>query len=188
MLKHIQEFGKYIAIAGFKDTKIVDVEAFLEKARNAVGKNVEAQFFDAKLVASWQHLYFAALNALKAFKNSENISKSLAVEALLYASAQRQIRKATELLGIKKNLKEVAMLIIGENANQVEHALDAASKVIGGKRDDKVLELSQNKIVNIRRVFEISDTEIEALTDGKNAEEALIDLVIERMALLATEH
>jgi KEOPS complex subunit Cgi121 len=187
LLKHLQEFSKYIAIAGFRNVKIEDVDAFLERARNVVGKNVEIQFFDARLVASWQHLYFAALNVLKAFENKENISKSLAVEALLYASAQRQIRKATELLGVKKGLKDIAILIIGMSADEVESALNAVSKVVGGKRDDEVLELSRRKKAAIREVFEISDAEIEATANGKTLEKALIDLVIERMALLATE-
>ncbi|MEM3578731.1 MAG: KEOPS complex subunit Cgi121 [Candidatus Bathyarchaeia archaeon] len=186
MLKHIQEFDKYIAIAGFRKVQIADVDAFLEKAKMVVGESVKVQFFDAGLVASWQHLYFAALNALKAFKNNENISKSLAVETLLYASAQRQIQKATEILGIKENTGEIAVLLIGENAKQVEKALDAVSKLVGGKRDDKVLELTQNKIANMRRVFEVSNAEIEAVADGKTIEESLIELVIERMALLAT--
>jgi len=187
LLKHLQEFGKYIAIAGFRNVKIEDVDAFLERARNSVGKNVEIQFFDAELVASWQHLYFAALNALKAFENRGNISKSLGVEVLLYASAQRQIRKATELLGVKKGLKDIAVLMIGMSANEVKAALNAVSKVFGGRRDDEVLELSQRKKVAIRRFFEISEAEIEAAANGKNLEKALIDLVIERMALLATE-
>lgn len=187
MLKHVQEFGKYIVIAGFRNVQIADVDAFLEKARKAAGENVEVQFFDAGVVASWQHLYFAALNALKAFRNGENISKSLALEVLLYASAQRQIKKATEILGVKKNTDAIAVLLMGESALQVEEALNAVSKVVGGKRDDNVLGLTLDKNASIQRVFEISDVEIEAVADGKTLEEALIDLVIERTALLATE-
>ncbi|MEM2440301.1 MAG: KEOPS complex subunit Cgi121 [Candidatus Bathyarchaeia archaeon] len=187
MLKHVQEYGKYIAIAGFRNVQIGDVATFLEKARKAAGEKVEVQFFEAGLVASWQHLYFAALNALKAFKNGENISKSLAVEVLLYASAQRQIKKAAEILGIKENTEAIAVLLIGEDAHQLEKALDDVSKIVGGERDDDVLELMQNKIARLRRVFEVSEAEIEAVVDGKTLEEALIDLVIERVALLATE-
>ena len=187
MLKHVQDFGKHIVIAGFRKVQIADVGAFLEKARKAAGENIEVQFFDAGLVASWQHLYFAALNALKAFKNGENISKSLAVEVLLYASAQRQIKKATEILGVKENTETVAVLLMGESTLQVEEALKAVSKVVGGERDDNVLKVTPNKVANIRKIFEISEAEIEAVADGKTLEEALIDLVIERVALLAAE-
>ncbi len=187
MLKNVQEFGKHVAIAGFRDVKVKDVDALLEKVRRVVSGDVEVQFFDAGLVASWQHLFFAALNALKAFRNGENISKRLAVEILLYASAQRQIRKATEVLGIKPGLKEVAVLVVGDQADQVVGALEAIERLLGGKRDDDVLELTPEKNAKIRRVFEISDAEIEAVVDGKTLEQAIIDLVIERVALLATE-
>ncbi|MEM2280994.1 MAG: KEOPS complex subunit Cgi121 [Candidatus Bathyarchaeia archaeon] len=187
MLKHIQEYGKNVAIGGFRYVNIEDVDVLLEKVREAVGEKVEVQFFNAELVASWQHLYFAALNALKAFKNGENISKHLAVEILLYASAQRQIRKAVELLGIKKNMEDVAVLVVGEKTEEVEEVLNVISKFLGGRRDDNVLELGRDKIAKIRRVFEISDSEIEAVANGKSLEKTIIDLVIERMALLATE-
>jgi len=48
---------------------------------------VEVQLFDASLVTTWEHLYFAALDSLTAFRNRENISRSLAMETMLYASA-----------------------------------------------------------------------------------------------------
>ncbi|MBS7636526.1 hypothetical protein KEJ37_04195 [Candidatus Bathyarchaeota archaeon] len=187
MLKPVEEFGKYVAIAGFKNVKIADVEEFLENVRKCLAKNVEAQFFDARLVATWQHLYFAALNALNAFKNGVNISKSLAVEMLLYASAQRQIRKAMNLIGIKSDSKVIAAIIVGEREEDVEEALQAISRIVGGRRDDAVLKLSRKKIETIRKAFEISDLELEAVMKGKNLDQALINLVIERVALLAIE-
>lgn len=187
MKKHLEEFDRHIVIDGFRDVKIADVEGFLGKIKRSVGKNAEVQFFNAELVATWRHLYFAALNALNAFKNGENISKSLSIEALIYASAQRQIRKAMELMGIKKSSKEIALLIISENENEAKSTLHAISKMVNGKRDDEVLELSKGKIEKIRKAFEISDVELEATASGKDLKKALTNLVIERMALLATQ-
>jgi len=187
LLKPVEEFGKYVAIAGFRNVKIANVEEFLETVRKRLAKNVEAQFFDAGLVATWQHLYFAALNALNAFKNGLNISKSLAVETLLYASAQRQIRKAMGLMGIKPNSEAIAVLVLGEKASDAEAALEAMSKIVGGQRDDAVLGLSREKINAIRKAFDISDVELEAVMRGNDLEQALVNLVIERVALLATE-
>jgi tRNA threonylcarbamoyladenosine modification (KEOPS) complex Cgi121 subunit len=187
LLKHFEEFGKYVVFAGFKGVKIADVEGFLENVKRHLAKNVEAQFFDAGLVATWQHLYFAALNALNAFKNGINISKSLAVEMLLYASAQRQIRKAMKLLGITPNTEAIAVVVVGEKAEDVEAALQALSKVVGGQRDDTVLEISREKMQAIRRAFDVSDVELEAVMRGNNLRQALVNLIIERMALLATE-
>jgi tRNA threonylcarbamoyladenosine modification (KEOPS) complex Cgi121 subunit len=148
---------------------------------------VEIQFFDGKHVATWQHLYFAVLNALIAFKNKENISKSLAMEAMLYASAQRQIRKAMGVLGIKPCSSDIAVLIIGEKSEIVESALSMVSKHVHAQLDDTVLELSEEKATIIRKTFGISDIELKSVIKRDDLENAFIDLVLERMALLATQ-
>lgn len=186
MLKYLEEFGKYVATAGFRNAKITDVERFLESARSRIGLDVEFQFFNAKLVATWQHLYFAVLNALTAFKNQDNLSKSLAVETMLYASAQRQIRRAIELVGIKKGVSEIAVLVISEDAEKANSALSHIAKLAGADRDDGVLMLSEEKVRALGEAFEISDAEIEAVISKDNLEKAIVDILIERMALLST--
>lgn len=186
MLKYIEEFGRHTAIAGFRKAKIKDIEEFFKIIRKEKLANVEIQLFDAKSVATWHHLYFAALNALTAFKNKENISKSLAMETMLYASAQRQIRKAMELLGIKPDSSEIAVLIIGEKPETIKSALSMVSKRINAQYDDTVLELSEEKAAIIRRNFGISDVELKTVMKKDGLDKALTDLVIERMALLAT--
>ncbi len=188
MLKQIEEFGKHVAIAGFRNVKIDDIEEFFKIIRKEKPSSVETQFFDAKFVATWQHLYFAALNALTAFRNGENISESLAMESLLYASAQRQIRKAMKLLGIKPNSSEIAVLVIGERPESVRSALSLVSKQVKAEGDDAVLKLSKEKVVDIQEIFVISDVELETVMKKDGLEKALTDLVIERMALLATQH
>ena len=180
-------YNGYIAIAGFKNVKIKDVNGFLERVRREV-REAPVQFFDAKLIASQQHLYFAALNALKAFKKKANISSNLAVEALLYASAQRQIRKAVDTLGVKQDSSEVAVLIIAKNRQGTDDCSKVVSRLIPGERDDGVLELTDIKIGGIKKLFGISDLEIEAKLRRKGLErEALVDLVIEHVALLAIQ-
>ena len=187
MTKKMDGTNWYIAIAGFKNVKIKDVNGFLEHVRREV---VEApvQFFDAKLIASQQHLYFAALNALKAFERESNISSSLAIEALLYASAQRQIRKAVDTLGIREDSSQVAVLIMAENRQGIDDCLEVVSGLMTGERYDGVLELTDEKIEDVKKLFLVSDLEIEAKVREKGLErEALIDLVIEHVALLATQ-
>ena len=186
MLEHIKEFGKYFAIAGFRNVTIKDTTEFLKKIHKEKPSNVETQFFDAKFVASWEHLYFAVLNALTAFKNKENISKSVTMETLLYASSQRQIRKAMELLGIKSETSEIALLIIGQNPETVKSALPIISASVDIQHDDTVLELSEEKRRIIQKAFGISDLELKTVMKKDGLEKALINLVIEQMALLAT--
>jgi len=187
LLKYIEEFEKYVAITGFRKIKISDIEKFLKMIREEKGLNVEIQFFDAKFVATWQHLYFAVLNALTAFKNKENISKSLAMEAMVYASAQRQIRRAVELLGIKPTTSEIALLIIGEKPKPVKLALSMISATAKAQHDDTVLKLSKEKERIIKKAFGISDLELKTTMKKDELEKALTNLVIERMALLAIQ-
>ncbi|MGC8895505.1 MAG: KEOPS complex subunit Cgi121 [Candidatus Bathyarchaeia archaeon] len=187
MLKQIKEFEKYIIITGFKNVKIGDAEEFLKIINDEKPPSVEIQFFDASLIATWQHLYFAALNALTAFRNKENISKSLAMETLLYASAQRQIKKAMEIMGIKANTSEMAVLIIGEKPATLKSALQVVLRHINAEQDDAVLGLSKRKNELIRTTFGISEVELKTVMKKNGLEDALTSLVIERMALLATQ-
>ena len=188
MLKHIEEFGKHVVIAGFRNVKINNIEEFIKTIRKEKSSNVEIQFFDAKFVATWQHLYFAALDALTAFENKENISRSLAMETMLYASAQRQIRKAMKLLGIKPTSSGIVMLIIGDKTESVRSALSLVSQNLEAKHDDTVLELSEEKTAAVQKIFGISDVELKTVMKTDGLEKALMDLVVERMALLATQH
>lgn len=186
MLKYLKDFKKFIAVAGFKDARITDLDQFFENVRKTLTPDVEFQLFDARLVATFDHLFFASLNALTAFKNRENISKSLAMEIMLYASGQRQIRKAMKLIGIKSNTQEIAVLVIGEDDEKVNSAFTHIGNFANAKRDDGVLDLTEDKIEVIQRAFKISNEEIEAVMKNGDLKEAIKKLIIERVALLST--
>jgi tRNA threonylcarbamoyladenosine modification (KEOPS) complex Cgi121 subunit len=188
LIQKLEGFDKYIAIAGFRNVKIRNVDRFFVLVKEKVG-NASVQFFDAKLIAGWQHLYFAALNAVNAFKNKLNISNNLAIEILLYASAQRQIREAVKLIGIQPNSREVAVVILANTRGEASSLLGAISTMLKGSiQDDKLLELTDDKVKAIRKLFGISDIELEAVTEKENKEkEALKELVIEHVALLVTQ-
>jgi tRNA threonylcarbamoyladenosine modification (KEOPS) complex Cgi121 subunit len=186
VLKYFEEFGECVEITGFSNVQIEDAEGFL-KATRREQQGTAVQFFNAEFVATWQHLYFAVLNALTAFRNKSNISKNIAMEAMLYASAQRQIRKAIALVGVKRDSANVAVVIIGENADAVKTVLAAVSKRIGAEFDETVLALSEDKRQSIRKAFDISENEMETVMKAGDAEQALVNLVIERVALLSTQ-
>ena len=187
MIRKLEDFDKYVAVAGFQNVKVNDINGFFNVIRKKL-KDTNVQFFDARLIAGWKHLYFAALNALNAFKNKTNISNSVAVETLLYASAQRQINKAVELLGIKPESSQVAVLAIAETKQKTATILETISELMSGKRDDSVIELTSEKVNGIKRLFGISNLELEAKLEKKGFEkEALLNLVIEHVALLATQ-
>jgi tRNA threonylcarbamoyladenosine modification (KEOPS) complex Cgi121 subunit len=187
LLKYIEEAGKYVKITGFSNLDIKDAEEFVKATRTETSQNTWIQFFNADLVATWQHLYFAVLNALLAFKNERNISKSVSMETMLYASAQRQIRKAIQLMGVKRDSANVAVVIIGESSESVKALLAAVSKRVGAEPDDAVLEILNEKVEGIRAAFGIIETELKTVMEKNNGEDALVNLVIERIALLPTQ-
>jgi tRNA threonylcarbamoyladenosine modification (KEOPS) complex Cgi121 subunit len=188
MIRRLSEFNMYVAIVGFKNAKIGDTNRFLASVRQKLNDVAAIQFFNAELIASWQHLYFAALNALTALANETNISNNLAIETLLYASAQRQIKKATEEFGIKSSTKNLAVLAIAESEESADNAIKLVQKLASAEQDDNVIEIDKGKFDKVKRFFNISNQELAARLERKGLErEALVDLVIEHGALLVTK-
>jgi len=187
VIERLEDFDQYLIVAGFKNVKIIDIDKFFAEVKEKIG-NACVQFFDATLIAGRDHLRFAALNSLNAFKNKLNISNSLAMETLLYASAQHQIKDALRILGIKPKSSRVAVLVLTQTPKQASSILESVSTLLQGEQDDSVIELSNEKVDGLKRLFQISKLELEAKTEKEGAEkEALLDLIIEHMALLATE-
>jgi KEOPS complex subunit Cgi121 len=185
MTQKPESINENITILGFSNVKIENPSSLFEQFRTE--NKTPIQFFDAKFVAGKQHLYFAAINALNTFGKKTNISNNIAVEILLYASGQRQIKKAVKMLGIKQNTTEVAALIIPKNTQEKQKYIQIVTGTIPGERNDQVLELKDTKINTIKKLFQISKQEFEAKLKKEGLEkEALTDLVIERMALLVT--
>jgi tRNA threonylcarbamoyladenosine modification (KEOPS) complex Cgi121 subunit len=110
------------------------------------------------------------------------------MEILLYASAQHQIKRATEIIGIKPKSRRIAMIVITDKVAIAEQALSAISEQVNAQRDESVLELQTHKVAMIRKTFGIIDNELSAIETRSQPQEALTDLVIERMALLSTKH
>jgi tRNA threonylcarbamoyladenosine modification (KEOPS) complex Cgi121 subunit len=186
VIRRVDRFNKYIGVAGFRDVSIDNVDGLLSLAQERLG-DTTVQFFNADLIAGWEHLYFAGVNALKAFKNGTEISKSLAIETVLYASARRQIRVALDLVGIRSDSRRIALLIVAGDENAARKNIEDLTKLIPGERDDTVLELSDEKVASIRKLFGISDIELATKLDGRDERKVLCDLVIEHVALLVTQ-
>ena len=186
MLKHLVEEARYVEITGFRNVNVEKPDELLKTVRGGKLANFSVQFFSADVIATWEHLYFAVLDALMVFRTKRNISNSLAVEIMLYASAQRQIKKAIGLVGVTAGCADIAVVVVGESQAVIKSALAAISRHFGKKPDEHVLELSPAKTQNIRKAFAISENELAVVTKQGNVERALVDLVVERMALLST--
>jgi tRNA threonylcarbamoyladenosine modification (KEOPS) complex Cgi121 subunit len=186
MLYFFEEFNFYAEITGFKNIRFEQTDIYLkDNRRKGETQKIWVQFFNSNLIATHEHLYFAVLNALYAFKNHTNISKNLVVETMLYASSQHQIQKAIQLIGLKTDTSEMAVVIIGETAKQIKATLHDLSVNLQAELCDAVLNLTLKKSALIKQVFNITPTMISVVKKNKNDDLALVSLIIEKVALLA---
>jgi KEOPS complex subunit Cgi121 len=186
VIRKIDEYNKHIAIICIRVPVIGNVDKFISDIKAVVEDN-PFQVFNADRIAGWKHLFFATVNALNAFKHDRNKTKTLQMEILLYASGERQIHKAIELLGIREKAGKIALIMLSEDREKLEKATDVLVKSVRGELSNESLEiLTEKKFQEIRAAYNISDAELKALKAINSDErEALTKLVIERGALLS---
>jgi len=179
----VDEYGKHVHILGYKLSRTIDPKPLITAARDAC-RPVIVQFFDAENVAGEKHLFFATLNAMKSFSQGRNIAQTLDIEILLYASAQRQIGEAIQIVGLTPQTSAIATVLVGDDEEEITSATRRLEPLIPGYRDQPVLDrIDEVKSAALTRVYDIDETEIETLSvtgDGN----ALVWLVVERVALL----
>ena len=146
---------------------IADPKAFVD-ALQALSRG-KALALNADLVCGVDHLRSAVAHALRAFEQGRNVSTTLAMETMLYASGERQISRATEKIGVGEGTERLAMVLF--DVEDVEGILQS----LGLARDDSVIDSSTAKIMR----FGISKREMEAIP-----EEDWPGLVLERVAFV----
>jgi KEOPS complex subunit Cgi121 len=169
----------FVAIGGFRVLSIVDPRALVKAIIEATSPHT-TQVLDASKVAGKDHLYMAAVNAARSVEAGIAVSKSINVEALLYASAQDQITKALALMGLKKGSTDVAVIVFTKSRDDAEKVYAKAAEFLG-KEDDSVLEINTEKAVSLRKAYLIGEEELDAV----GGPDALSKLIIERGALLS---
>jgi KEOPS complex subunit Cgi121 len=159
-----------IQIAGF-NAHIKDVPMVLKRIRKIAGQGT-IQLLQAPGVAGKEHLLHATYQALVAFQRNENLSQDLGLEICLRTSAQRQISRAIQILGITEGKQAVAAVLV----NCPEDALQQLESLIG-PRDDTVLKADLERL---KQIYKISDPELHSHQNVDN-------VLIERTALLNLE-
>lgn len=119
--------------------------------------------FDATHILSKEHLIIAFYHAARAFEIGKSISSKIYIETMLYLAGDRQISVAKKLYEPKK---EGCYAIIHEKSFDIEKLLKLHDIVL----DDSVLEISEEKIKNLR---------LEGIFKNHP-----VEYVIEKMALL----
>ena len=175
--------GWHVIFMGFKNVKISNLNSFLDEIKGAAS-DCQVQVFDADRIAGFDHLYFSVLNALNSFESGNRISESPAMEIMLYASGQHQIRKAIDMLGVKPDSSRMIVVLLAKSKEESIQAASRISESIGGEQDDEIIELTDEKFELIKSIFGISDEEIEATFRGSE-KKALTSILVERSALLA---
>ena len=168
----------FVAIGGFC-TSVGDPKALVKAVSEATAPHV-VQIMDAGKVAGCDHLFMAAVNAAKSTETGLAVSKSITVEAILYASAQDQITKALAMLGITAKSTTVALIVFAPSRTEAEKAYAKAAKLLE-KEDDSVLEIDDSKVASLRKTYGIGELELRAA--GGPA--SLGRLIVERGALLS---
>lgn len=187
MILDLSEDGEFVTVTAFKAHPGMDPPAVLKELRAAI-PTAEIQFFDGEHVAGKEHLEIAAINAIHAFKAGNNISRSMAMETLLYASAQRQIDVALGKLGVTRSSQTVGLVAFSETRDGAEELERKIAQLVKTEMNDAVLDdWSEQKGSRIMAIYGIAKSELEAIRmPGQGFEEAIRKAVIERVALLST--
>jgi tRNA threonylcarbamoyladenosine modification (KEOPS) complex Cgi121 subunit len=187
LILDLSEDGRSVLVSAFRVPRGIDPSLALKELRAAItGNNI--QFFDGGHIAGKEHLEIAAINASHAFKSGINISRSLAMETLLYASAQRQIDAAIAKIGVTGDSETVGLIAFSETEHDVRVLEDRIARAVRAELNEGLLdEWSEKKALNIKTLYSISATELEAIKmPGQEAQNAIKKAVVERVALLST--
>ena len=101
------------------------------------------QLMNADAIAGKKHLEHGTIHAINAFHRGENLAKDLGIEILIRTSAQRQISKAFDILGLKEGKMNIAVVLI----DCPDYFVDELSNIF--TRNDAVLEVNESILMNL---------------------------------------
>ncbi|MFX1474283.1 MAG: KEOPS complex subunit Cgi121 [Promethearchaeota archaeon] len=154
-------------------------------------EKVTLQLVNAERIASPLHLLFSTHHALRAFHTRTQRAKTIGMEILRFAAAQRQIARALELLGVSSSTIHVGGVLLGQSHEKLQNIYSKLLTQIGAEDTPQVLEIvNSTKAKSIQRAFNINAAELNAVTISKDLigqYSAIAKLVYERCALLSLE-
>ena len=158
-----------IQILGFKGT-INSIGETLDYIDSIKEDGEIIQLLNADSIVSKNHIIHGVNQALLAFDRGENLANDLSVEIALRCSAQRQISKAFNILGLKEGEMNLCVILI----NSKDH-FEELSKIF--TPDDSVFDLDESNLI---KIYKISDDEIINMS--------LEDIIIDRIAELTVNY
>jgi KEOPS complex subunit Cgi121 len=131
---------------------------------NSIKKDSEViQLLNADAVAGRRHVEHGVNQAFLAFERGENLANDLSVEICLRCSAQRQISKAFNLLGLKEGQMNLCAILI--DCDDYTSQLSSQFTL-----DDSVLLPDTDKL---KEIYDISGDELDIV----DVEDILIDRI-----------
>ena len=151
-----------LQVLGFKG-EIASVGDTLNQI-NSIKKDSEIiQLLNADAIAGIRHVKHGVNQAFLAFERGENLANDLSVEICLRCSAQRQISKAFDLLGLKEGPMNLCAILIDCD--------DYVSELSGlFTLDESVLVPNEEKL---KEIYSIGEDELKIL----DAEDVIIDRI-----------
>ncbi len=174
----------HVGISENLNSKNLDTNDILKIANSLSDSVLTLQFLNPTMIVNEMHLLSASQNALNAMKGGYMIARSLDVEIAVYASAQHQIGRALDLVGVKAALPTLAVVCIDEDKQKITDCLNKIAERIG-ESSSPMFPISPQKIKSLMSIYEITELELQQFTDSKDAEErkeALSRCVVSRVS------
>jgi len=181
----LSETGMHAWISAFNTSPPSLEELFRSAAEKC--PEVSIQLVDLDRVPGQRYLKLATVNATKSFHSKQPIAKTLAMELLLYISAEKQIVKALKRVGITAETRRTAALAVGEHRDHVLAAANFLAGRLGQDSEDRLLDdWPRQRIMNVRSGFDIGEEELGAIVRKDETEPMTVErLAVERSAMLA---
>lgn len=158
-----------LQILGFKG-EISSVGDTLNQISSLKKDSEIIQLLNADAVAGYRHIEHGVNQAFLAFDRGENLANDLSVEICLRCSAQRQISKAFDLLGLKEGHMNLCIILIDCD----DYSSELSSLFA---RDDDVLNPDVEKL---KEIYSLDDDELKIMD--------IEDIIIDRITKLIVDY
>jgi tRNA threonylcarbamoyladenosine modification (KEOPS) complex Cgi121 subunit len=176
-----------IGISENQNSRGLDTDNLLELAKSLSDSVLAFQFLNTMMIVDELHILSSAQNAINAMKGNYMISRTLDVELVVYVSAQRQIGRALELMGVCDGLSSLGVVCIDEDEKKVRDCLRKIAEEVG----DNITPMfnpTVKKIDALMQEFGITELEMNQFTDSNDLLErnrALSKCVVSRVSQVA---
>ncbi|MCI5867435.1 MAG: KEOPS complex subunit Cgi121 [Methanosphaera sp.] len=159
-----------IEIHSYKDNIIDNIPDFITKTDKITDINDGSiiQLLDSDYICGKAHLSQAISHAFRAFDDNENFANDPGLEICVRLSAQKQIKEALKLLGIK-NKGNITVVYINTTPEQV----DMMEELLTPRCDELLEEYDIEKIVDAYQLKSCDN---------------IVDMLNEKIAMLAIKY